>query len=263
MRETWRRRVQRAEDLSAIDTASSSLVAFYAALLRVQGDLYDHLNTLLDCRPSGNLDSDLPVLQPHLPAVLRAVVNAAPEPLATEARVLLDAGSRRLDQALLAFWRAPSDRQFFAKAIVQPYAQWLADTGVAPVGRDLPQANARCPFCSGTPQLSMFRGAGDRALEGAGRSLQCGTCLTSWPFGRVLCPHCGEDDERTLGYFHSPAFDHVRVEACDTCRHYLKGIDLTRLGIAVPMVDEGASAPLDAWAADHGYVKIELNLVGL
>jgi len=262
MRETWRRRLQRAEDLAEADTASMSLIAFYAVLLRAQGDLYDRLS-ILDSRPSGSLDSDLPALQPHLPPVLRAVASAAPESLATEARLLLEAGNGRLDRALLAFWRAPSDREFFAKAIVQPYAQWLAETGVAPVGRDVPRAGTRCPFCGGTPQLSMFRGAGDAALEGAGRSLQCATCLTSWPFRRVLCPHCGEEDERKLGYFHSPAFDHVRVEACETCRHYLKGIDLTRLGIAVPLVDEVASAPLDAWAGEHGYVKIELNLVGL
>jgi FdhE protein len=264
MQETWRRRVQRAEDLSAAKTASTSLVVFYAALLRVQGDLYDHLNTVLGWRPSGNLESDLPTLQPRLPALLRGVANAAPDSLATEARALLDDESGRLDRSLLTYWRAPSDRQFFAKAIVQPYAQWLAEHGVAPAGRGLPQAGTtRCPFCGGTPQLSMFRGAGDAALEGAGRSLQCATCLTSWPCRRVLCPHCGEEDERKLGYLHTPAFDHVRVEACETCRRYLKGIDLTRLGIAVPLVDEVASAPLDAWAADHGYVKIELNLVGL
>jgi formate dehydrogenase maturation protein FdhE len=263
VRETWRRRVQRADDLSAAGTASISLVAFYAALLRVQGDLYGHLNTLAGSRLSGSLDADLPALHPHLPAVLRAVASAGPESLAAEARGLLDAANGRLDEALLAYWRAPSDRQFFAKAIVQPYAQWLAEHGVAPAGREVPRAGAMCPFCRGTPQLSMFRGAGDAALEGAGRSLQCATCLTSWPFRRVLCPHCGEEDERKLGYFHSPAFDHVRVEACDTCRHYVKGIDLTRLGIAVPLVDEVASAPLDAWAAGHGYVKIELNLVGL
>jgi FdhE protein len=263
MRETWRRRVQRAEDLSAVDTASTSLVAFYAVLLRLQGDLYDYLSTVLGWRPSGDLDSDLPALQPRLPAMLHGVANAAPESLASEARVLLDAGSGRLEESLLTYWRSPSDRTFFAKAIVQPYAQWLADHGVAPAGRGLPRAGTRCPFCGGTPQLSMFRGAGDAALEGAGRSLQCATCLTPWPFRRVLCPHCGEEDEARLGYIHSPAFDHVRVEACETCKRYLKGIDLTRLGIAVPLVDEVASAPLDAWAAGHGYVKIELNLVGL
>lgn len=263
MRETWRRRVQRAEDLSAVESASSTLVAFYAQLLRAQGDVYDHLNTLAGWRASGNMESDLPALQPCLPAVLRAVANAAPEALAIEARLLLEAGDGRLEQALLEFWRAPHDRQFFAKAITQPYAQWLADTGVAPVARDAPHTEGRCPFCGGAPQLSMFRGGSDAALEGAGRSLQCATCLTPWTFRRVLCPHCGEQDESKLGYFHSPAFDHVRVEACETCRRYVKGIDLTRLGIAVPLVEDVASAPLDVWAADHGYAKIELNLVGL
>jgi FdhE protein len=263
MRETWRRRLQRAEDLAAVDTASRALIAFYAAVLREQGGLHDRLSTRAGWRPSGDLASDLPVLRPHLPAALRAVTDVAPSALAAEARRLLDAGSGCLDQALLDFWRAPSDRQFFAKAIVQPYAQWLAETGVAPAGRDGLRGDGRCPFCGGAPQLSLFRGAGDGQLEGAGRSLQCATCLTAWPCRRVLCPHCGEEDERKLGYFQSPAFDHVRVEACDSCRHYVKGVDLTRLGTAVPIVDEVASAPLDAWATEHGYVKIELNLVGL
>ena len=65
-----------------------------------------------------------------------------------------------------------------------------------------------------------------------------------------------------LGIYHSPDYDHIRIETCDTCRHYLKGIDLTRFGLAVPIVDEVASAPLDLWAGDHGYTKIERNLVG-
>ncbi len=263
MRETWRRRVQRAETLSAVATPSTALVAFYAALLRAQSDVYDFLSGLSGWRPSGSLASDLPALEPRLPIVLTTVANAAPASLASEARQWLTMPGRRLDQPLLAFWRAPSDRDFFAKAIVQPYADWLAVTGVVPVGRDLPRADNRCPFCGGTPQLSLLRTASDAALEGGGRALQCATCLTTWPFRRVLCPHCGEEDERKLGYFHSPAFDHVRVEACESCRHYVKGIDLTRLGVAVPLVDEVASAPLDAWAREHGYEKIELNLVGL
>jgi formate dehydrogenase maturation protein FdhE len=40
-------------------------------------------------------------------------------------------------------------------------------------------------------------------------------------------------------------------------------VDLTRLGIAVPVVDEVAGASLDLWAREHDYQKIELNLVGL
>ena len=68
---------------------------------------------------------------------------------------------------------------------------------------------------------------------------------------------------RRSAYFHTPQYDHVRVEACDSCKHYIKGIDLTRLGLAVPLVDEVAAAPLDLWARERGYTKIELNLVGL
>jgi hypothetical protein len=42
--------------------------------------------------------------------------------------------------------------------------------------------------------------------------------------------NCGEERPAQLGYFHSPEFDHVRIEACDTCKHYIKGVDLTRVG---------------------------------
>jgi hypothetical protein len=54
-----------------------------------------------------------------------------------------------------------------------------------------------------------------------------------------------------------------RVEACDSCKHYIKGVDLIRLGFAAPLVDEIDAALLDLWAREHGYKKIELNLVGV
>jgi FdhE protein len=66
-----------------------------------------------------------------------------------------------------------------------------------------------------------------------------------------------------LGYFTAPEYDHIRVETCDSCKYYIKGIDLTRVGLAVPLVDEVAAAPLDLWAREQGYTKIALNLVGL
>jgi FdhE protein len=261
--ETWRRRVQRAADLSAIDTPSRALVMFYGDLLRAQGALYHHLNTRQDWQPSGALDRDLAGLRPQVAIVLRAVATAGPEPLAIEARRLLSAADREVDELLLEFWRAPSDRQFFAKAILQPYAQWLAEHGIALVGREHSSVDNRCPFCGGSPQVSVLRGAGDPALEGGARALQCATCLTVWPYRRALCPQCGEENERQLGYFSTTTFDHLRLDTCDTCKHYLKCVDLTRLGVAVPLVDEVASALLDAWATEHGYTKIELNLVGL
>jgi formate dehydrogenase maturation protein FdhE len=55
----------------------------------------------------------------------------------------------------------------------------------------------------------------------------------------------------------------VRVEACDTCRQYIKTIDLTKNGRAVPVVDKLAAIPLSLWAAENGYVKVSTNLLGL
>jgi FdhE protein len=79
----------------------------------------------------------------------------------------------------------------------------------------------------------------------------------------VVCASCGEERPFKLGYFQSDEFDHVRIEACESCKQYIKGIDLTRLGLAVPLVDDVASAALDLWATEKGYAKIELNLVGV
>jgi formate dehydrogenase maturation protein FdhE len=53
------------------------------------------------------------------------------------------------------------------------------------------------------------------------------------------------------------------VEACDTCRYYIKTIDLTKNGRAVPVVDELATIPLNLWAHQHGYVKLRANLLGI
>jgi FdhE protein len=157
----------------------------------------------------------------------------------------------------------PSDRQFFAKAILQPYARCLAEAGVPPVDRVLPRDDGVCPFCGGAPQVSILEAPSGPPAEGGGRRLLCATCLTEWPFRRVRCAHCGEEDEHKLSYFRGGEPDHLRVDACESCRRYVKTVDLTRLGLAVPLVDEVMGAPLDLWAREHGYDKIELNLLGL
>ena len=78
-----------------------------------------------------------------------------------------------------------------------------------------------------------------------------------------MCVSCGEEQPSKLSYYQTNDYEHVRVEACESCKHYLKGIDLTRFGFAAPLVDDVASAALDLWAIEIGYVKLELNLVGL
>jgi FdhE protein len=230
--------------------------------LTFQQQASEAFKTGLGRSASGSLEQDLPIVRAQVPGLLHATVANGPPVLATEAaRLLEDPRGSAIDDALLGYWRAPSDQDFFAKATLQPYAAWLADCGIAPLGRQLPRTDNRCPFCGGPPQLSMLVEAGD--ADGGGRRLLCATCLTVWPFRRVVCVYCGEEDERKTGYFHTPVFDYLRVDACESCKHYLKTVDLTKLGLAVPLVDEVAGAPLDLWARERGYEKIELNLLGL
>ena len=51
-------------------------------------------------------------------------------------------------------------------------------------------------------------------------------------------------------------FPHIRVECCDTCQSYIKSIDLTKNGLAEPLIDELASVPTEALGTqEHGYAE--------
>lgn len=257
MADRWTRRIARAAVLAAAGGPAATLLAFYERLLVEQKTLCDSLPA-----STGRLEHDLDAIVPRARRMIQQIASIAPAPLAEEAHDLL-ASDATVREALMSYWRDGSDRRFFAKAIVQPYAESLADAGVRPIGRPESRTEMRCPLCGGAPQLSIVQAAGSAPTsESGGRYLLCATCLMPWPFRRVRCAHCGQEDEARLGYFQAPDPAHIRIDACDACGRYLKSIDLTRLGIAVPIVDEVAAVALDAWARERGYQKIELNLVG-
>ena len=259
MSETWRLRVARARRLADEVPAAADLLRFYGRLLEAQ----EQSATRLEASPlAGALERDMPRVLDSASAILRTVQDEGSSDLALLARQFIDADSSVLADALTTSWASPSDEQFFAKAILQPYAAALAARGIAPAGRPAPTMGRGCPTCGGPPQLAILD-APDARGEGGGRRLLCATCLTAWSVPRMCCAHCGEDGEARLGYFQSPDFDHILVEVCEACRRYQKRIDRSRLGIAVPIVDELAAAALDLWAREQGYRKIELNLVGL
>lgn len=260
--ESWDTRLQRAEELARKSEPTKEILTFYAQLLQSQKEVDEFLRSRRGWLPSGSLADDLPVVREGFPIVLRTVAANGSAPLAVEARSLMSVPEETVDELLLQYWRSPSDTQFFAKAFVQPYARWLAESGGQPVDRVFETAERRCPFCGGMPQVSFLQ-IRDPTSDSGNRSLVCATCTTKWSFRRVACAYCDEERPTKVGYFHTPEYDHIRIEACDTCKHYIKGVDLTRLGFAIPLVDEVAAAALDVWAHEHEYTKIELNLVGL
>ena len=262
MTESWEKMIRRAGELALKSEATRELLTFYHAVLQSQKEVYDFLRSCREWLPTGSLAEDLSVFRDRLNVVFRAVELNGPPSLAREAKDLLSSDSEIIDGMLMTYWRSPSDAQFFAKASLQPYARWLAESGGRPLDRTLDWEEGRCPFCSGKPQVSFLQIIEESSASG-NRHLICATCLTTWSLRRVVCAFCAEERPTMLGYFNTPEYDHVRIEACDTCKHYIKGVDLTRLGLAVPLVDEVATAALDVWAHERGYTKIELNLVGV
>jgi len=162
---------------------------------------------------------------------------------------------------LLDYWQGSNgkldaSREFTCRAFLQPVAELSRDIAKLLL-KDY--SEPLCPYCGRRPGVAILRPEG----EGGKRFLQCSFCLAEWSFRRILCPSCGEEDNLKLPVYTADDFDYVRVEACDTCKGYIKSIDLTKNGRAEPVVDEIAAAALDLWARDHGYTKIELNLMGM
>ena len=193
-----------------------------------------------------------------MPGILSVADQYGPETLANDALRLRQIGEEGwitlLESVVSKGRNLNGTDDFFARACLQPYAEIL-QTQFTPSAELIP---SNCPACAGLPQVSVLRPEG----EGASRSLMCSFCLREWPYRRLACPWCAEEDKEKLPRYTAQECSHVHVEACDSCKHYLKTIDMTIDGLAVPLVDEAALAVLDVWAVDRGYNKIVTNLLG-
>ena len=269
-RSKWDRRIERADALTAAHPFAAEVLQFYKRIATFQQALYSQ-GAGAGSNQSGKRVSSLPQqdldvhrLLPKFAEFLSTVETCAPQLTAESARDLFAQGTERWLDLLTSFWRAARDFELspgqpevlLAWMFLQPQAEYLADHN-GHISRQ--ETLGVCPFCSGKPIVGVLRPEGD----GAKRSLICSMCATEWAFGRIICPACGEDAVEKLAIYTASQFDHVRVEACDTCRHYIKTVDLTKNGHAVPVVDELATMPLNLWAQQNGYVKLQANLLGI
>jgi FdhE protein len=258
----WGKRIERAIDLAGQHPSAAEILAFYSRILDFQKTLYDRISSLPAPSRDGpfreRLDVDAALQQ--LPALLTLVQKTGPSKLAQEAAEIGRSSPQDQRQVLHDFLAVTDadDRglhSFFARALFQPMAEHLA---AIPATELAGFAGSVCPICSAKPQVAVLRPEGD----GGKRFLVCSLCLTEWEFRRILCPICGEGDHVKLPRYTAEGIPAVRVEACETCKYYLKGVDMTLDGLAVPVVDEVATAPLDVWAMEHGLNKVSLNLMG-
>lgn len=251
---SWDRRIARAGELSQKHAAVSELLKFYQQLVRFQKSVYEQL--------SSAQEHGLPVLLPFFPGLISLVKAAGSPALALAAATLEQDSPQDRLELLESIWQhqvesshLAGEYAFFAQALLQPYAELLAGRAGAVADGSPPV----CPFCGSKPQVAVLRPEGD----GGKKSLVCSLCSTEWNFRRLLCPNCGEENKDHLPIFAAAEFDYVRIDACDTCRTYIKSIDLTKNGNAIPMVDELATLSLNLWAQENNYQKLRLNLFGV
>ena len=173
----WNKQIERVDYLAAEASGSKELLAFYAQLLRAQEGFYESLRGRKNWLPSGDLERDMDVVQLSMTALLETVALHGPTSLASEAQVLLVAESNTMIDELLDYWRNPSDTQFFAKSILQPYARWLAETNTTPVGRELAGGERTCHFCGGRMEMRFLQSKESRAERGK-RDLLCENCIS-------------------------------------------------------------------------------------
>jgi FdhE protein len=266
-RPSYAQRIQRAHDLSERYKNSSELLLYYGRLALYQQCLFNTYQENGSEVSPGDASDPWPLfiesVLPQFQEFLGSLGDAAPALVRIRSLTLATLEPDEQEPLLRRFWdgELPNDPTstadyFILLAFLQPYAEWLAQSGYHNTGM---ATHATCPVCASEPICAVLRDQ----HHGARKSLICSLCMHEWPFLRVACPACGEERFESLPVFTAEEYPHVRVDACLTCKHYLKTIDMTKDGLAVPIVDELAAVSLDLWAREQGYEKLVRNLAGL
>lgn len=277
---SWEDRIERARQLASGLAYAKEILSFYAEILQWQESVFNSLAERSQQRPlSGSFEIDYPILLERIGWLFHLVGERGSQALAEQAGEIAAAPESWIE-TLTEYWNgaSPPEENFFARACLQPYLELLARERTPPLDSQINAIAARrraafadsiCPFCGRNPQLAFLSndvsapGLLEGGIEGGRRFLMCGDCGAVWPFQRIACPSCLEVDPHKLPYYSAQEIPAMRVECCDTCRRYLKSIDLTKDARLVPLVDELATIPLDLWAREQGYRKIQPNLAGM
>jgi FdhE protein len=267
----WEARIARAQRLRRERPSAAEVLAFYASLAELQHSLLRRHPDVVAVQPPVRLPQDFArsinndALLSAVPPLLAWLRRQPPGPVARAAEELHGKSNEDLWRLIETYLAAAGHdvdldepRLFIVEALLQPFAEAVAVSAGAD-GPVQPTVASRCPSCQGLPVVGVLREQG----HGRRRSLVCGLCATEWPSLRLFCPSCGEERSDQLPVFQAQNGGVARVDACDTCRVYVKSIDLARDGDAVPVVDDLATLPLDLWAAGEGYEKLRPNLLRL
>ncbi|HSH76544.1 MAG TPA: formate dehydrogenase accessory protein FdhE [Longimicrobiales bacterium] len=268
-RSPWATRRARALRLAPEAPHAAEILSVYAELTVLQEDVASRVPIGRWIDPVRSEEVGAPQLRLHrLPAgeliplfgdFIAEAVQVGPDPMRASAREWRDSPVAELVATLeSALGKSPdTSGPFHVRAFVQAIATVLAGTVDRPLEGT---AGRRCPICGGPPVVGVLQDLPD--AQGS-RALVCDICGSSWRVGRLVCAGCDRSDPDGLAVHTAETLPHVRLDACRSCRHYVKSVDLRRRGNAVPLVDDLATVELDLWAREQGMVRVGPNLFWL
>lgn len=147
------------------------------------------------------------------------------------------AGNLSIEQRVLAFFIYNS-----VKPSLVAGAEHLAT--LLPPDRSM---NDACPVCGGQPAMAVLEDEGRRCVF-------CSFCGHKRRVPRLYCAFCGNDAQKSLGYFYSAEEPEYRVDTCERCKSYLKTVDKRQLNRPFyPPIEQVCTQHLDMRAQEAGY----------
>ena len=105
-----------------------------------------------------------------------------------------------------------------------------------------------CPICGKEPKI------GEIKQEEGVRYLFCNQCGIEWPYQRIKCPFCGNEEQQSLAYFTVEEDERYRVDVCNECKRYIKIVDFRQEKEEANLdVEDIATLHLDILANEEGY----------
>ena len=245
-------------DSAAIDAAESRIepplpVSTWRRDPAWQTGLHALLDTLAERLPAG---APAAAVVARLRATDAAEVERQADRLLAAIPVGLDVATAPLIGAGL---------QLYWSTLVDRTARTLGERAFGRTG-----TATRCPCCASPPTASVLRIGGD---ESGTRSLHCSLCSAQWHYVRIKCAHCestkgihyqtleGRTEASAAGGAPAGRGPAVKAECCDTCKHYLKIVQMDVDAEVEPVADDLATLPLDLLLSESGYAPAGVNLL--
>jgi FdhE protein len=208
-------------------------------------------------------DEFLQLLQGSIPALAEAakVITAA----AADGTLDLDAAMQAHlngDEAWFSGWAAktpsaPRALPMLVQAAMTPSLERSALMLAQKTDLTRSWPHGHCPLCGSMPIMSDLR-----EKEGF-RYHVCGFCHAEYHSPRLQCPFCLEKEAAKLEYYEAKEEPGVRINACKSCKMYIKQTDFRNLDRrGLPLLDDLESLALDVVARDKKYKRPTLSAWG-